>query len=224
MGRPVNMAGSFPAAAPRQLQCQVQVPKDKLPGETITATTPDGQQLEVAVPMDAEPGATISFSYVPRVPSPAPTATVVGMPIGMMQMHGPHGGMGVHPFPELDIDRSDRQHSEIGWVLYCVGWALCLCCGPIGPFFWFATACMHWCRPKEDRERMPREHAMATVSLCTGSLGTALAVFLFLAMAATHHFHGQSGAGYGNEGQDNQDSNQDTHSHQNMHGGGGGHR
>lgn len=241
MGMPNGVVmGTAPAGVqqPRRttLQCQVQVPKSVQPGETFTASTPDGQQLNVAVPSDAEPGATISFSYVPLVTAsaglgPAPAATVVGMPIGMTPL-GMHAlpqlaaHPGIHGLPPLgslaaleyatmvegEHERKDRQHSEIGWVLYCVGWGLCLCCGPIGPVFWFGVACMHWCRPKVERDRLPREHAMATVSLCTGAFGIAVALLLLI-VAVTHSVRGGHVQDYDDQAE------QDSHQHQHrMHG------
>lgn len=192
-------------AAPRAVECQVQVPKGLEPGETFTTSTPDGQQLELTVPEDAEPGATITFSYMPVTPS----ATVVGMPVGMSPAGmGTVGGLAsalqLAAGIEADTARQDRQHSELGWVLYCVGWALCLCCGPVGPIFWFGVACMHWCKPKTQRERLPREHAVAVVSLCTGAIGISVGLVLSLALAATanghmrgHNAHRDDEADYG---------------------------
>jgi len=209
MGMPVGQLGmptafgmhgsspfSYPGlqSAPVPTTLQVQAPKGLAPGETFTVTAPDGQQLEILVPADAEPGATITVSYTPLCPAMAPT--VVGMPVGMsMGMPGisplGHAALEYAAVMELDTERQDRQHSEIGWVLYCVGWALCLCCGPVGPIFWFGVACMHWCRPKAERERLPRERAMAVVSLCTGAFGTAIAFLLSMALTA-HMVRGPS--------------------------------
>lgn len=224
MGMPVRSAAP---AVPATFECRVQVPKALVPGDTFMASTPDGQEIEVTVPPGTEPGASISFSYN-HAPSPSPT--VVGMPIGM-QMHGlpgVHPGLrvldpalhGLHGLPPLaaleyasvlegENERQDRKHSEIGWVLYCMGWALCCCCGPIGPVFWFAIACMHWCRPATERERLPREHAMATVSLWTGAFGVTMSLLLFLAVASnTINMHHRNYAGGNHDGSD-----QDQHHH-----------
>lgn len=203
-------------AVPRCLECQVEVPKGTEPGESFSATTPDGQQISVTVPAGTEPGSTLSVSYVPTSPAPAPT--VVGTPIGMAALG--MGGMPLHlsgaripggplssaaleygVIVEGDMERQDRQYSEIGWVLYCAGWALCLCCGPVGPVFWFGVACMHWCRPQAERARYPRERAMASVALCTGALATAMVVLITLTMAS--HVFGKRyhrGDSYDDEG------------------------
>lgn len=201
---PFGYPGQASAQMPTTLQ--VQAPKGLAPGEMFTVAAPDGQQLEVPVPEDAEPGATFTVSYTPLNPVAAPT--VVGMPVGMsMGMPGisPLGAAALEyaAVMELDSERQDRQHSEIGWVLYCVGWALCLCCGPVGPIFWFGVACMHWCRPKAERERLPRERAMAVVSLCTGAVGTAIALLLSMALTAhmvgVHRAHEGQQSGYNRE-------------------------
>jgi len=207
MGMPVGqpatfgLHGSSPfgypgfSSAPLPTTLQVQAPKGLAPGETFTVTAPDGQQLDIPLPVDAEPGSTITISYTPICSATAPT--VVGMPVGMsMGMPGisPLGAAALEyaAVMDLDAERQDRQHSEIGWVLYCVGWALCLCCGPVGPIFWFGVACMHWCRPKAERQRLPRERAMAVVALCTGAFGTAIALLLSVALTA-HMVRGPRG-------------------------------
>jgi len=203
MGMPPGMQQGMPAVAaspaqPGTLTCEIEVPKGKSPGETFVASTPDGQQFDVTVPPGVDPGSTISFSYTPAAPMATATPTVVGTPIGMSGP-GMHQGLPPHLMSmpaavgsleygvaENEQEKQDRQQSEIGWGLYCVGWGLCLCgCGPVGPIFWFGVACRHYARPKEERAQLPREQAMATVSLFTGAVGTAIIMLLAVAMA-TH--------------------------------------
>merc|ERR1719237_1701182 len=102
---------------------------------------------------------------------------------------GPLAALELAASMEPDIDRQDRQQSELGWVLYCAGWALCICCGPVGPAFWFGVACRHWCRPKIVRDQLPREHAVAVVALSTAVIGIIIVLMLAVGFLAAKHKH-----------------------------------
>eukprot|EP00747_Dinoflagellata_sp_TGD_P169814 gnl/TRDRNA2_/TRDRNA2_199779_c0_seq1.p1 gnl/TRDRNA2_/TRDRNA2_199779_c0~~gnl/TRDRNA2_/TRDRNA2_199779_c0_seq1.p1 ORF type:complete len:243 (+),score=29.07 gnl/TRDRNA2_/TRDRNA2_199779_c0_seq1:105-731(+) len=153
-------------AAPVQQQCQVQIPQGVEPGGKFIATTPDGQQVEVTCPPGVNVGDSVTFGYMPR----APAATVVGQPVGM-PYGGGMGGMYGMEYMESEEERRYRQDqtgASMGWIMYLYGWALCCCCGPIGIIFWYMVACLHWCKPKEQRQHLQQERSVALVSLYTG--------------------------------------------------------
>mmetsp|Transcript_141022 Transcript_141022/g.351713 ORF Transcript_141022/g.351713 Transcript_141022/m.351713 type:complete len:233 (-) Transcript_141022:244-942(-) len=105
--------------------------------------------------------------------------TAVGQPVGA-------------PLPTYGYDpnaaqrQADSQNAGMGWIIYAVGWFVCCCCGPCGPIFWFAVGCMHFCKPKEQRDRLPQEKVVAQVSICTGvccTIVTVLAIIAYIALA-----------------------------------------
>eukprot|EP00927_Polykrikos_kofoidii_P068856 TRINITY_DN6419_c1_g3_i1.p1 TRINITY_DN6419_c1_g3~~TRINITY_DN6419_c1_g3_i1.p1 ORF type:complete len:128 (-),score=20.00 TRINITY_DN6419_c1_g3_i1:79-462(-) len=84
-------------------------------------------------------------------------------------------------------NRDDEEAAQMGWIIYGIGCALCWCCGPVGPIFWYAVACVHYCKPKAQRERLQNERTVAIVSLVTAVVSTLLVIgviVLFVALTA----------------------------------------
>eukprot|EP00929_Paragymnodinium_shiwhaense_P003599 TRINITY_DN1041_c0_g1_i1.p2 TRINITY_DN1041_c0_g1~~TRINITY_DN1041_c0_g1_i1.p2 ORF type:complete len:212 (-),score=42.56 TRINITY_DN1041_c0_g1_i1:370-1005(-) len=168
----------------QQQQCQVAIPEGVNPGGQFIANTPDGQQVQITAPSDSAPGQLVAFNYMPVGMAPP---TVVGQPVGAAGGYGGYGGggggygyggddyMDAPPLYAMETAdearrRQDKVGSEVGWIMYFIGWALCCCCGPIGPIFWLGVACMHWAKPKEQRELLRQERAVAVTSLATSVL------------------------------------------------------
>lgn len=95
---------------------------------------------------------------------------VVGQPIA-----AGYGGQYV-PQPMHVEATGDQQAAQKGWLLYMGGCILCCFCGPIGPFFWFGVACMHFCKPKEVRQMLQQQRVVAIVSLITAIVTTVLCI------------------------------------------------
>eukprot|EP00438_Fugacium_kawagutii_P028699 Skav229173 [mRNA] locus=scaffold1004:40125:45717:+ [translate_table: standard] len=121
-------------------------------------------------------------------------ATVVGQPVGQavgcpqpgfqqqavygqQPMQVPYGYV-QQPYGAYNVQTPDQSGAQMGWMLYGIGWVLCCCFGPVGPVFWFAVACMHYCKPKEARENMPLEGQVACVSLGTAIATTIVTVII----------------------------------------------
>lgn len=98
--------------------------------------------------------------------------TAVGQPVGALPA--------TYADPADYQRRQDANNAGIGWVIYGVGWFVCLCCGPCGPIFWFVIACMHYCKPKEVQDQNPQEKVVAQVSLCTAICCTIVTVFMLI--------------------------------------------
>lgn len=166
-----------------QATMNIVVPSGLRPGDQWNINTPDGQQLTIRCPEGAVGGQTVAINYQPRNLGPGPT--VIGAPVGI-PAGGPAMGTLVH-YPEYmdHVQQADQSSAQNAWLAYGIGWALCCCCGPIGPIFWFSIACMHYLKPKEQRDMMQAEKQVATVSCVTGLMCTVLAViFLLLIMAS----------------------------------------
>eukprot|EP00435_Cladocopium_sp_Y103_P020626 s198_g5.t1 len=115
-------------------------------------------------------------------------ATVVGQPIGQagypqpvqafqgQAMYGQHAPYA--PYNAYAAPSPDQSGAQMSWMLYGIGWVLCCCFGPVGPIFWFAVACMHYCKPKEVRQNLPLESQVACVSLGTAIATTVLTVVI----------------------------------------------
>ncbi|CAK9105317.1 unnamed protein product [Durusdinium trenchii] len=98
--------------------------------------------------------------------------TVVGQPVVWEDRWGYPVGQPVGPVV------TDDQGAQSGWFLYAIGWALCCCFGPVGPIFWLVVGCRHFCKPEEERKRLPQEGQVASVSLVTALLTMALNLVL----------------------------------------------
>jgi len=91
--------------------------------------------------------------------------------------------MGVPGYSAQDMQRRDDSNgAAIGWGMYAVGWFVCCCCGPCGPFFWFAVAAMYYCKPKAHRDQRPQEKVVAMVSLVTGCCCCVVSVMVIFAL------------------------------------------
>eukprot|EP00933_Yihiella_yeosuensis_P006342 TRINITY_DN11102_c1_g1_i1.p1 TRINITY_DN11102_c1_g1~~TRINITY_DN11102_c1_g1_i1.p1 ORF type:complete len:213 (+),score=18.84 TRINITY_DN11102_c1_g1_i1:122-760(+) len=124
-----------------------------------------------------------------NVVQPAPPAVVQGavvQPAIVGQPLGVNYGGYVQP---VHGNSADTNAAGMGWVLYGMGCFLCIACGPVGPLFWFAVAAIHYCKPKDERDKLNQEAQVAKCSLITGfcSLvavaGFILMIVVFLAWA-----------------------------------------
>lgn len=70
----------------------------------------------------------------------------------------------------------------------CAAHLRCCCFGPVGPIFWFAVACMHYCKPKEVRQNLPLD---AWRKLCPWAFTVSL-FKRFVGKLSTHKSHGWS--------------------------------
>mmetsp|Transcript_64160 Transcript_64160/g.142671 ORF Transcript_64160/g.142671 Transcript_64160/m.142671 type:complete len:154 (-) Transcript_64160:256-717(-) len=112
---------------------------------------------------------------------------VVGQPIGTSPYGGPQyyqQGPQAYYAPNADVAAANN-----GWMLYGIGWFLCCCFGPVGPIFWLVVACMHFCKPEEQRKMLPEERQVACCSLWTGVISivieVALVVFILAFVVST---------------------------------------
>lgn len=112
-------------------------------------------------------------------------ATVVGQPVGQAGYPQPVAFQGQAMYgqqapyaPYAYAATPDQSGAQMSWMLYGIGWVLCCCFGPVGPIFWFAVACMHYCKPKEVRQNLPLESQVACVSLGTAIATTVLTVVI----------------------------------------------
>lgn len=180
--------------AMQQQQCQVAIPDGVHPGGMFIANTPDGQQVQITAPPGSGPGQLVTFNYTPI--GAAATVTVVGQPLGGAGGGGYGGGaynddyldvpgMYTMETPDEQRRRRDKTLSEVGWVMYFVGWALCCCCGPIGPVFWLGVACVHWAKPKEERDALRQERTVAVTSLATSIFAILVSVILIIMVMAS---------------------------------------
>merc|ERR1712107_599962 len=80
--------------------------------------------------------------------------------------------------PQMDASLADNEASTLGWILYATGWAMCCCCGPVGPIFWCAVPCIFFTKPKDVQRSHPRERAVAMIN------GVVRSVHVH-----RHHFH-----------------------------------
>eukprot|EP00927_Polykrikos_kofoidii_P051107 TRINITY_DN44914_c0_g1_i1.p2 TRINITY_DN44914_c0_g1~~TRINITY_DN44914_c0_g1_i1.p2 ORF type:complete len:203 (-),score=28.23 TRINITY_DN44914_c0_g1_i1:174-782(-) len=173
--------------------CQVAIPEGIEPGGMFIANTPDGQQVQITCPENLGPGQLVAFNYTPLA---APTATVVGQPVlagGCNRTRDFAVASSTLDAPPMYVMesvedrefRQDKQSSELGWIMYFVGWILCCCCGPFGPVFWFGVACIHWSKPRDQREALRQERTVAMCSLATGVVWLVLVVaFLMVVLSS----------------------------------------
>ena len=112
--------------------------------------------------------------YQPGYYQQQPGYQYQGQPVYGQQPPSAYNGYGAYsPTP-------DQSGAQMGWMLYGIGWVLCCCFGPVGPIFWFVVACMHFCKPKEDRANLPMEGQVACVSLGTAIVTTVLTVIVII--------------------------------------------
>lgn len=197
----------------QQQQCQVAIPDGVEPGGMFIANTPDGQQVQITAPPGSGPGQLVTFNYMPIG---APPATVVGQPLGQAGGGGYGGGYGggggfndeynmdAPPMWSMETReeaqrRQDKISSEVGWVMYFVGWALCCCCGPIGPVFWLGVACVHWAKPKEQRDALRQERTVAVTSLATSIFCIFVTMILVVMVMLSDSDKSEAGQGEGGQ-------------------------
>eukprot|EP00931_Biecheleriopsis_adriatica_P117268 TRINITY_DN92800_c0_g1_i1.p1 TRINITY_DN92800_c0_g1~~TRINITY_DN92800_c0_g1_i1.p1 ORF type:complete len:187 (+),score=27.16 TRINITY_DN92800_c0_g1_i1:126-686(+) len=106
-------------------------------------------------------------------------AQVVGQPV--VQQPVQYGGM---PVVGVSHEQMDQQASQFGWMMYLGGCFLCWCCGGVGFFLWAAVACMHFCKPADQRARLPQERTVACCSLWTAVLSLIATIAIIVAMTA----------------------------------------
>lgn len=166
-----------------QVMHQVNVPPGLSPGAQFNATTPDGQQMLITVPEGVRPGDPISFAYVPIAPAPC-TATVIGTPVmGQQAVWNTHGQVGYNEYQGYGgrpYDEADMHAGQTGWMCYICAWLSCCCCPPLGLCIWYVVACMHYSKPKAERERRVQEGLVAKVSLLTAIVVSLLGVVLMV--------------------------------------------
>lgn len=119
------------------------------------------------------------------VPAEVVQAQVVGQPAMVIgQPAGMPGGMVYQPVQASP----DQQSAQQAWLLYGVGCFLCWCMGPCGLCVWYTAACMHFCKPEEQRRQLPQTGQAACVSLVTAIISTVLIgvlIILYVALVAT---------------------------------------
>lgn len=185
--------GAALRSSPVQVQptatMNIVVPQGLQPGDQWNITTPDGQQLTIRCPEGASGGQTVSINYQPRNLGPGPT--VIGAPVGIPVGNPMYGGAWDPDGQRTAVVQMDQSAANNAWVAYCIGWALCCCCGPVGPIFWFAIACMHFVKPKEQRDLMQAEKQVATVSLTTGLMCTIVPLIFILIIVSQPRLENQ---------------------------------
>eukprot|EP00930_Biecheleria_cincta_P095249 TRINITY_DN8722_c0_g2_i2.p2 TRINITY_DN8722_c0_g2~~TRINITY_DN8722_c0_g2_i2.p2 ORF type:complete len:179 (+),score=22.72 TRINITY_DN8722_c0_g2_i2:50-538(+) len=105
-------------------------------------------------------------------------AQVVGQPVQVVYQPAP--GYTGPPMP-IQIDQQGAQQA---WILYGIGCFLCWCCGPCGPCFWYAVACMYFCKPEEQRKHLQEQRNAAICSLVTAIISTVLLIALIIVYVA----------------------------------------
>eukprot|EP00930_Biecheleria_cincta_P095248 TRINITY_DN8722_c0_g2_i1.p1 TRINITY_DN8722_c0_g2~~TRINITY_DN8722_c0_g2_i1.p1 ORF type:complete len:166 (+),score=15.70 TRINITY_DN8722_c0_g2_i1:42-500(+) len=102
-------------------------------------------------------------------------AQMVGQPVQVVYQPAP--GYTGPPMP-IQIDQQGAQQA---WILYGIGCFLCWCCGPCGPCFWYAVACMYFCKPYEQRKNLHQQRNAAICSLVTAMISTMLLIAVIIA-------------------------------------------